>query len=454
MPRYDEGVSRRAGLWIGFVVVHLLVAVLGFLEPNGPMGDVYLVYEKWSGCALFPTSGYCGGGISEWSIPGITESWVYPQLALVPMLLAWVFGWLVGYTPAWAILIILIDVPVFAVLIGRGTSAGRRTAAWFWLAFILLLGPVYLYRLEGVTAPLAILGCLWLARRPWVASIILAVATWIKVWPAALLGAALIARRRPLAIVGGAVVVTVATLAVIFLLGGGHNAFGFVKDQTTRGLQIEAPISSFYLWGAAFAVPGWWVYYSVDVLTFQVTGPNIDVVIALMTPLMAIAMLAIVAIGAYKAWRGSLFARLFPVLALALVLAFIVFNKVGSPQYVAWIAAPVVLGLVLQRERWMRPGVFVLVIAFVTQLIYPLTYNGLMRRVNLDLLPVALLTIRNLLLIVLLVWMVVRLVRVPEGVHTPRPLFGRRASARAVPAAAAPSAEAEPAPDATPTPTP
>jgi len=408
-----EGVSRRGVLWIAFAVVHLAVAVLGFLEPNAPMGDVYLVYEPWSGCTLMPSSEYCGIP-PVWNIPGITDSWVYPQLALVPMLLAWLFAWLVSYTPAWAILVTLVDAGVFAALVGRGRSTGRRVGAWFWLAFIVLLGPVGMYRLEGVTVPLAILGCLWLVRRPWVASILLAVATWIKVWPAALIAAALIAVRRRLAILGGAAVVTAATLLVIATMGGLHNAFGFVGDQTTRGLQIEAPVSSFYLWGATLAFRGWDVNYDPEVLTFQVTGPNVDVVIALMTPLMLIAMLAIVALGAYKAWRGASFARLFPVLALSIVLAFIVFNKVGSPQYIAWIAAPLVLGLVVERDRWTRPGVLLLAIAFVTQLIYPLTYGGLMRRVPfIDPLPVTLLTIRNVLLVVMLAWMVARLARVP-----------------------------------------
>ena len=41
-------VSRRAVLWIGFALVHALVAWLGFAYPNEPMGDVYRVYEPWS----------------------------------------------------------------------------------------------------------------------------------------------------------------------------------------------------------------------------------------------------------------------------------------------------------------------------------------------------------------------------------------------------------------------
>ena len=51
-------------------------------------------------------------------------------------------------------------------------------------------------------------------------------------------------------------------------------------------------------------------------------------------------MAAVAGLGAFKAWRGASFVRLFPPLALALVLAFIVFNKVGSPQYMTWIIAP------------------------------------------------------------------------------------------------------------------
>jgi hypothetical protein len=421
-------VSRRAVLWIAFVLVHAAVAWLGYAEPNAPMGDVYLVYEHWSGCIFWPASigaDICGADAPFAAIPGVTESWVYPQLALVPMILTWAFAWAISYTPAWALLVTIVDAVAFAALVGKGRSTGRAVAAAFWLAFILLLGPVGLYRLEGITVPLAILGCLWLVRRPWLASVLLAVATWIKVWPAALLAAALITLRRRVAIIGGAAIVSVATLAVVFAAGGGRFAFGFVGDQTTRGLQIEAPISSFYLWGATFGIPDWWVYYDPYVLTFQVTGPNVDTVIAAMTPLMGLAMLAVVAIGAYKAWRGAGFGRLFAPLSLALVLAFIVFNKVGSPQYVAWLAAPVVLGLVIERARWIRPAAFVLVIALVTQFIYPLTYGGLMRRIYLDPLPVALLTIRNALLAVLLVWMVVRLVRVPVPERARRPFAGR-----------------------------
>jgi hypothetical protein len=102
--------------------------------------------------------------------------------------------------------------------------------------------------------------------------------------------------------------------------------------------------------------------------------------------------------------------RLFPPLALSLVLAFVVFNKVGSPQYMTWIIAPIVVGLVVDRRRWWRPAALGLVIAAVTQVVYPMTYGYLL---NAEALPAAALTVRNLLVVVLLVWAIVKLVQVP-----------------------------------------
>ena len=391
--------SRRAVLWIAFAVVHIGVAVLGFRLPNQPMGDVYNVYEPWSLQALD------GRGIV-----GITESWVYPPFALVPMVLAHAFTWIAGYTVAWAILVTACDALAFAMLVGKARSTGRWLGAWYWLVFITMLGPVGLYRLDGITVPLALAGSLWLVGRPWLGSALLAAATWIKVWPAALLAAALIAVRRRFAIVGGAAVVSAAIVAVVVAAGGAANLLGFVTDQADRGLQVEAPVSAFYLWRAVADIPGSFIYYNRDLVTFEVTGPEVDALIAVMTPLLVLAVAAVAALGAFKAWRGATFAALYPPLALALVLAFIVFNKVGSPQYLTWIVAPLVVGLVIARRRWWRPALLGLIVAGLTFAVYPLTYGGLLLAQPW---AVTLLTIRNALLVAMLAWVVVRLARLP-----------------------------------------
>jgi hypothetical protein len=400
-------VSRRAVLWIAFAVVHLAVAIFGFTMPNQPMGDVYFVYLPWSLDALR------GHGIV-----GVDTAWVYPQLALVPMILAQGLRWIAGYEIAWAIMVTAFNAIAFALLLGRGRSAGRSTAAVFWLAYTALLGPIALYRIDAVTVPLAIAGCLWLVGRPWVASVLLAVATWIKVWPAALLVAALIAVRRRAALIGGALVVSGLVVWGVVALGGGRHVLGFITDQTDRGLQLEAPVSMVYLWRAVAGIPGSNIYYDRDLLTFQVMGPNVDAVIGVMTPLLMLAVLAIALVGLFKTRRGASFVTLFPPLALSLVLALIVFNKVGSPQYLTWVIAPVVIGLVIDRRRWRAIASAALAAALLTQIEYPLMYGYLLAA---DPVAATVLTVRNLLMIALLVWSVVRLVRVPERARHPIP---------------------------------
>lgn len=398
--------TNRAVLWIVFVAVHLAVASSGFLLPNEPMGDVYRVYEPWSIAA------WEGAGVV-----GITEEWVYPQLALLPMLLAHAPGVLLGdYTWGWAVLVTALDAVAFAMLLGRGRSRGRVTAAWFWIAAIVCLGPVGMYRIDAVTVPMAVVALLWLIGRPWAASILLAAATWIKVWPAALLAAAVVSVRRRGALVGGAALLSAGVVAMVVAAGGAEHVFGFVAGQTGRGLQVEAPVSAVYLWGALLGIEGFWVFYDQELLTFQVTGAEVDTVIAAMTPVLAVVALALAALGAVKAWRGVSFVRLFPPLALALVVSLIVTNKVGSPQFQTWLIPVLVFALAVDRRRWAWPAVLVLVAGALTQLVYPVLYMGILYP---EPLSVTVLTVRNLILFALLAWTAVRLVRLPAPSRAP-----------------------------------
>lgn len=393
--------------WCVFLLVHALVAVTGWLYPSQPMGDVVLVYEPWSAAAL-------SGG----AIVGVTETWVYPQLALVPMLLAKtlslpliaVMGVSGAYLVAWAVLVTAADAVAFAVLLGRSPSQPRRTAAWFWIVALLLLGPIALYRIDAITVPLAVIGGLWLTRRPAIAAALLTIGAWIKIWPGALLLAALVAARSRMRILLTAAVVTAGVVAVLLLLGADTEIFGFLTAQTGRGLQIEAVAATPFLW---FAVAGSArIEYSFEILTFQIDAQGADAVGAALTPLMAVLVVVIAAVGALKAARGASFARLFPPLALTLVAALIVVNKVGSPQFQTWLIAPVVLWLVLDRTRAVVPAALVLALCALTCLVYPLNYDALLRA---ELLPVAILTLRNVLLVAALAVGIRALVRVPEN---------------------------------------
>lgn len=387
--------TRSAVLWGAFLAAHMLVAWLGWVLPSQPMGDVVLVYQPWSAAAL-------DGG----AVVGVTETWVYPQLALVPMLLAQLlavpfsaaFGAAGGYLIGWAVLITLGDLLAFGVLIGRGGTRRRRLAAWFWIAALMLLGPIAMYRIDAITVPIAVLGGLWLAQRPRIGAALLTVGAWVKIWPAALVLAAVAAGRRSWRVMLVAASVTAAIVAVLLLLGAGEHLFGFLTTQTGRGLQIEAVAATPFLWLAVVGAAR--IEYSFDILTFQIVAPGADAVSSALTVVMAVVIVGIVILASVRARGGAAWQRLLPPLSLALVAALIVTNKVGSPQFATWLIPPVILWLVFDRPRARTAAVLVLVLCALTFAIYPLVYDALLRA---DAAAVLLVTVRNLLLVVLLV---------------------------------------------------
>ena len=396
---------RTTALWSVFAAVHVWIAVAGWMFPSQPMGDVVLVYEPWSSAAL-------SGG----PVVGITETWVYPQLALVPMLIAKMLSTPLiavldasqAYLVAWAVLVTVLDAIAMAVLLGRRPVPQRRVAGWFWTAALLMLGPIAMYRIDAITVPVAVLGGLWLVRRPALAAVLLTVGAWIKIWPGALLLAALVAVRARMRVLLTATAVTAGIIVVLWALGADSEIFGFLTEQTGRGLQIEAVAATPFLWLAVSGAAR--IEYSFDILTFQISAPGADAVSAVLTPLMAVLVVVVTAIGARKATRGASFARLFPPLALTLVAALIVVNKVGSPQFQTWLIAPVILWFVWDRARANAPALIVLALCALTCLVYPLNYDALLRA---EVLPVVILTARNLLLIVALVVGLRAVVRVP-----------------------------------------
>lgn len=404
------GTARSAVLWAAFLLAHAFTALSGWIYPSQPMGDAVLVYEPWASAAL-------SGG----AIVGVTETWVYPQLALVPMVVAKILslplipglGVSAAYLIAWALLVTVIDATAFAVLIRRSSAQPRRIAAWFWTAALMLLGPIALYRIDAVTVPLAVIAGLWLARRPVVAAALLAVGTWIKIWPGALLVAAVIAGRARLRMLLAAASVSAAVVGTLWLLGAREEILGFLTEQTGRGLQIEAVAATPFLWLAITGAAR--IEYSFDILTFQISAPGADAVGAVLTPLMAGLVLVVAGIGILKSFRGATFSRLLPPLALSLVVTLIVMNKVGSPQFQTWLFAPVILWLVLDRARAKAPAAIVLALAALTCLVYPLNYDALLRA---ELVPVLMLTVRNILLVVLLAVGIRALLRVPSASST------------------------------------
>lgn len=359
--------SGRLALWVAFALVHGALVTLNLTAQGWPLGDVTAVYRVWAENAA---DGYVRMGIDA--------PWVYPILAFAPMAASLALGseW---YGQTWLAIIVLLDAVAFSILLGnRRLARTRRIAAWWWVAFLALLGPIALGRIDAVTAPLAITGLLWAAGRPRVASVLLTIAAWVKVWPAALLAALVLASRKRGDVVTVAVALSAGILGVSLLAGSGVNAVGFVAEQAGRGLQIEAPLAVAWLWqmvGGSTAVE---IVYDRDILTFQIDGPGADAAAALTTPLMALGVVAVLLLGLRAARRGATLGRLLAPLALSFVVVLMLANKVGSPQFATWLAAPVILGLCLDPRRFAVPAWLTAGVALLTHVLYPYWYGWLL----------------------------------------------------------------------------
>lgn len=383
-------------LWSGFVVVHAILIMLCLSGVGWPLGDVEGVYLPWAQQTAAGTS-----------VPGITTAFVYPLLALIPIQAALTFG-PASYALVWLGLVTVLNAVAFVFLLSHRATPSVAKAAWWWLAFLLLLGPIALARIDSVTVPLVILALLWLRTRPLWGTVLLTLATWVKIWPVAALAALFVVSKLRWRIAAVAAGASALIVVIALILGSGLNVFSFIGQQTGRGIQIESPIGAIWMWQVALGVPGSFLYYDTDILTFQVVGPGSEAVGAWMTPLLAVAVAAVLILGALAVRRGVATEVLFPPLVLALVLTLITINKVGSPQFISWLAAPVILGLVVQGRRWRTPAILALVLAALTQLIYPYFYGLLLIA---DPAMVFVLTLRNLLEFILLGWAIWSIVR-------------------------------------------
>lgn len=388
---------KLAALWASTALVHLWLVVEAQLNPQtSPFNDVNL-YGYWvdqvnAGQGLF----------------GVTEPWVYPFLAFGPMALAKWLGAGNGVLTGWVVLVGILHVVALSTVVDWG-RAGKPAfkAVGFYLIYLVLLGPVAIGRIDAIAAFFALLGVVQIQRnRARLAMVFFTFGAWIKIWPVAAAIALFASARSKLKIVVAAVSTSVALLVLGLLLGGNEKLLSFVTMQGDRGLQVESVLATFWVWAAKFGVPGAGIYFDNQLVTNQVSGDLTAEVAWLLGPVMIFALAITVSLGlrAYRA--GAEKKHLFVATFLTATLDLIVFNKVGSPQFELWLAVPLMAGVLFGLPKWRLPVTIGLSIALLTNLLYPIFYMDLM---VLGWLGIAILTLRNVLLVALLVWANLRL---------------------------------------------
>ncbi|QOD03654.1 glycosyltransferase 87 family protein [Pseudarthrobacter sp. BIM B-2242] len=386
--------ARPSSVWWGFAVIHLYF--LGWMASFFLSGDTFSDTEQYRQWAM--------DGYNPDSLDGKISPWVYPVLAQIPIFLANIAGPSL-YLLCWFLIITALNA-VGLVYLTRGPRKVRGIApAWWWLFFTVFMGYLSFARVEGITAPLVLIALLYAAERPVVAGVLLSVATWIKVWPAAVLVPIVIASRKRIQVLASGVAVTAVVGLGTYLSGGLPHIMDFLTNQGERGMQLEATFSTPWVWLSVFNIAGSKMADNTAINSTEVYGPGASVAAFLMQPLLIVAAVvaAILLVRALK--RGAEREELFLEGALMMTTAFIVFNKVGSPQFIIWLAPVIIAGLTHDWDRWKVPAALLMGIAMTTFVIYPLFYTPL---IHAHPVMAAILTTRNVLLVVLLWWSVKR----------------------------------------------
>jgi hypothetical protein len=386
----QRAIFRTSSLAASSFLVHLWALTASKLFPDAiSFGDLSL-YDYWAYQVDNGTGVY-----------GLVTEWVYPALAFAPIWIAGALN-LVSYEVSWLTLVFGLNTAAVLLMVRKANKGGvfsGTNASWAFLSALLLLGPVAVSRIDSVSAALAILGLVAINRNSTgIAAALFTIAGWIKIWPVALFAAVIAVFKKRLQAVVVATIIS-ASIIGIGLLAGGTKVFGFVLQQQERGIQIESVMATPWMWLAKFGSAN--IFFDDDILTNQVSGPLVQELAAVSNYLLfiALAITALLAIRAVRAGRNR--TQVFALAALTGVLDLIVFNKVGSPQFMIWLAVPLVALVYFGVNKSKVALAMGAAILLLTQLVYPVFYIELL---GLETMPLGLLTVRNLLLVALLIW--------------------------------------------------
>ena len=263
-------------------------------------------------------------------------------------------------------------------------SAGRRhdTAIDFWLIFVPLIGPLSYLRFDMLPAVLAGGALLATRHKPWVTGALTGLGAAIKLWPALLIGAFMSYRadRRP---AGIAFVVVGFGLALISLIFGGWlRLISPLTWQSDRGLQIES-IWATPLMLARAVKPDYWTVDMSRYQAYEIFGSGVEawVMISNIATLFGLALIILLTIRAFRYDGSTPVAIGFVIVAIVAIMT--ITNKTLSPQYLLWLGGPMAALLAFRPQALPgeQPAINrmagqLLILALLTQLVYPLLYDS------------------------------------------------------------------------------
>ena len=353
---------------IGWLITRLLMLVILASFESFVVGDVYYYHRKIN--ALF--SAGLDRTLYEYPTPVVWILWLPYGASL---------GNRVGYLVAFIIFMLVLDA-LFTYALWRSAGQRHGTAIDFWLIFVPLIGPLSYLRFDMLPAVLAGGALLAARRKPWVTGALTGLGAAIKLWPALLIGAFMSYRadRRP---AGIAFVVVGFGLALISLIFGGWlRLISPLTWQSDRGLQIES-IWATPLMLARAVKPDYWTVDMSRYQAYEIFGSGVEawVMISNIATLFGLALIILLTIRAFRYDGSTPVAIGFVIVAIVAIMT--ITNKTLSPQYLLWLGGPMAALLAFRPQALAgeQPAINrmagqLLILALLTQLVYPMLYDS------------------------------------------------------------------------------
>ena len=384
MQIFSESFKTLAAALVATCIAQAVLIIWGFNSIANPIGDLDYAYHPW-----------IQNMISGHYVLGLNHHWVYPIGALVPIYIAWLISHGENFIGGWYLTEVAFQLLAVSLFLNFGRASSRLKWVFWYLVFMVSLGPVAVSRIESFAVPLALitLGRILDGKTGVALSTINA---WIKVWPVIFIASVITATKDRLRQIVWAFSISAGLVLAALAVGGNlTDIFSFVTDQSNRNTQVESIFALPSLWYGAFSHTQPVVYNQV-MLTLEVSGKYSHLGSLLSAPLLAMAVFGAILLGwrAAKCSQNNL--QLTALLTLNLALALIAFNKVGSPQYIDWLIVPILFVMATSLKGHKIYLVAMLGVCTLTNIIYPVIYGQILSEQPEAL---AVLTLRNLLVL-------------------------------------------------------
>jgi hypothetical protein len=251
-------------------------------------------------------------------------------------------------------------------------------------------------------------GALLAARRwPWITGALTGLGAAVKLWPALLFPSFLAHRPDRRAVTGGFLVVGLGLAFLSLILGGWIRLVSPLTWQSDRGLQIES-IWATPLMMARVVQPTEWIVDYSKFQAWEIFGPGVSPLLLLSNLATVAGLVVIVALNARAFRNPQPTPGAIGLVVLATIAIMTISNKTLSPQYLLWLGGPMAALLILrstatepEKSTLRRLPIQLLLLAALTQLVYPLLYDGLLGRDGRAMITISTLviTLRNLALV-------------------------------------------------------